>query len=204
MEKINDMYVVVNYDTSSRIYKAWTNSTINLEGKQDLNLDDPADILYSEQNKKLYWIQSSRALFVYDFETKSSIPFLLNQKASDFCISANGVYLAIQDTDHNIIVVNLITNESINKYSVQEGQARSLVGVTNEGKALVMNLHVVEKNSSKSFSNQVVILDGTNENPILSVNSAWARLIGTNLITLVNNGNDKKEFQLFDVKNVLN
>lgn len=203
LEKMNDVYIAVNYDATSRTNKAWTNASISLEGKQDLNLDDPADILYSELTKKLYWIHSSRALFVYDFETKNSTPFLSNQTASDFSISKNGMYLATQDSDENISVISLKNNEIVQKYSSKEGQTNSLVGVTNEGKVLVVNLHVAEKNSSKTFKNQVTMLDGTNENPVLSINSGWARLVGTNLIAWADNEKGEKEFQLFDIKEAL-
>ena len=55
-----------------------------------------------------------------------------------------------------------------------------------------------------SSKNQVVVLDETNTNPILSINSGWARLSGTNIIACVDNDNGKKEFQLFDVKDSLN
>jgi len=204
IEKIKDMYLFVSYDSTSRTNKAWTNSTISLEGKLDLELNDPADILYSEQTKKLYWIHSSRTMFVYDFETKISTPFLPNKSVSDFCISANGLFLAFQDKDDNVKVVNLSNNEIVKNYAAQERQTRNLVGLTNEGKVLVINLHIAEKNSSESSKNQVVVLDETNANPILSINSGWARLSGTNIIACVDNDNGKKEFQLFDVKDALN
>ena len=203
IEKIKDMYLFVSYDSKSRTNKAWTNSTISLEGKQDLALDDPADILYSEQTKKLYWIHSSRTMFVYDFDTKTSTPFLPNQTASDFCISGNGLFLAFQDKDDNVHVVNLSNNEIVEDYAAQESQTRNLVGLTNEGKVLVVNLHIAEKNSSESYKNQVVVLDKANTNPILNINSGWARLSGTNLVAWVDSGNDKKEFQLFDLKEAL-
>lgn len=203
IEKIKDSYLFVSYDFKSRTNKAWTNSTISLEGKQDLALDDPADILYSEQTKKLYWIHSSRTMYSYDFDTKISTPFLDNHTASDFCISKNGFFIAFQDKDDKIHVVNLSNNEIVENYAAQESQTRNLVGLTNEGKVLVVNLHIAEKNSSESYKNQVVVLDETNSRPILNINSGWARLSGTNLIAWVDCGKGKKEFQLFDVKEAL-
>lgn len=203
IEKAKSMYVIVTYDVTTRLNKAWSNSVIGLDGKQDLELDDPADILYSEQNNKLYWIHSSRTLFVYDFETKNSKPFLSGQTASDFRMSENGKYMAVQDRDDNISVINLITNEIIENYAPQEELFRSLVGLTDEGKVLVVNSHVSKKNTTEISVNQVVVLDGTNANPILSINSGWVRLSGTNLLAWVDCGNGKKEFQLFDVKAAL-
>jgi hypothetical protein len=149
----------------------------------------------------LYWIHASRNLFTYDFESNESTPFFKDYRSSAAAIDAKGNYLAIEDTDDNIYVINLETQEVSEQLDREAGVMRKLLGVSKDGAAMFVKLQVAEKDSFEETSkNEFVLFKNGESNVFLRADSGWAFLNEDNLIIL--DKETSNELVLFDMNEI--
>lgn len=213
IEKKEDEYLMLLADKLTYNHTIWVNSKINKKGAKSLAIEDPEKFLYSKSMNKIYWTPSSKELFVYDFKKQSSLPLLEKKMIVDFEISSNGNFLAIENINRKIEVIDLNSNTVIRTHinpiksdSLTESEYSpflSLVGVSNIGDVFVLENNIIKKGMTSSVINSVFLLKENDVKKILEVNASWAKLRGEYLFVLAENLKGEEEYQLYKTSHLL-
>jgi hypothetical protein len=182
VEKAKDAYIVLTYDKETRTSTTWQTASLDMASKEILDIEDAADIAYSPANGILYWITPSRQMMAYDFVSKKSSAFMEGHSASIFFISANGKFLVVQDTDSNISVIDLSTNQITLEKKSEAGNYYEVAGALDNGTLILVQMHVIEK-GSKPRKNQVVKYTKDGEERLVEDMISSAYVFGNKLVT---------------------
>lgn len=198
LTKSKEDFIFITYNSSNFSYALWSNNSLSLTGAKGVKMNEPADICYSVSQDKIYGRYRSLDMFMSDSTMQHFEPFLKGKQVSDFRISANGNYLAIQNKDELIEIVDLANSKVISNISCKKGKSNSLVGVTNAGAPVFFELHVAKKNKEENETNKLILYNASREKTLLQISSGWARVFANKILTLESNDKNEFEYKLYD------
>ena len=190
-----DAYAVVAFDAAEYTNRAYK---MTLEGQPELlaSIADPSHLYYNPQSKLCYYRNTALELHSYQPESQTTAHLLAGQKIVDLAQSDNGAYLAVQNEDHAIEVLEVPTLNVVHQYPTLTDGHQELIGITNDGQVLVTQHQAAEKNSEGTDATPVVVmLAATGEKTLVPTSSGWAAWSKGHLLVL-----HEGRFELYDAQ----
>lgn len=186
-------YFLLEFDQATYNNVAYTVDNLTTLSKQVLEgIEDPKSIAYHAQKGILYYKHSSVRLHAYHIQEKASTALFPEREVSHLCISDNGQYLALKNST-TITIVNTEQHEIVSDYSIPPGTSYSLIGVTDDGNALVVDHPIAIKNEGQATLPTVLLLQNEGQKPLTEASGGWAKWHQGHLMVL-----DQKTFKLYD------
>lgn len=147
-------------------------------------IEDPTHIYYNTTNGQYYYRTTSLALRSYKPGAAASVLLLEGEAIVDLAQSDNGQFLAFQNKEHLVKVLNIATNDLMTYPTNAPNISRSLIAVTNDGFPLVTAHSVVEKNSTDEKLPTVECWKGQVATTLSPTSSGWAAWSNNHLLIL--------------------
>lgn len=169
-----EQFILLEFNEKDYANVAYQIQNLN-SSKQVLDaLEDPQKIAYNAIKDIFYYKHSSIRLYTYHPIDKKSTPLFPDREVSDFCISDNSQYLALENSTE-VTVINTRDHSIVYNHAIPAGTFYSLVGVTDSGDIITMHHSLARKNEGQSAEPTVVLLQKNGSSPLTTSSEGWAK-----------------------------
>lgn len=186
VEKItNDRYLVLTYQ--DRSYTCYIASSLALDGSAEaIDLgSDATEIAYNDATNSIWFVNTSNELNVYHIDSKE-LKKISDIQAKSVFLSEDNKYVAFENVEDAVFIA---ATDAVDQAKMHTFEGNSeLLGATNDGNLIVLELGIAEKNASTPV-NQLIIVKGTEQEVLLADTSFnWAVLQEKYIVAFDNKG----------------
>lgn len=180
-----DNYLILTYEEEN--YVCYKSNSLDLLESEVVNLgEDATEIAYNESTNSIWFISTSKELLKYDFASKSSTK-LSDLNLKNVYLSNNNEYVAFEGVDNTIYFGDAKDVHQIKEH--QSDKNTELLGITNNGDLVLLELGLAEKGGNNQNMNTLVLVKGSDRKVLIpNCNYNWAILQGKHIVASSNNG----------------